>query len=435
MADRPASSVAVGLLLGLALASKWVGAYAIGGVGLLILLRSSLGRWIALAAMIALTGVLGYIAITPNPTVQNPQINYLFLGIMIVLTLLLAVGITVRPMRLTRDEFRFAVALPLLLGVIAVVYGAYRLIAGPPAAAGALLPPTRILALGVAGIAIGVAVAGVGWYLGRRGRGPLASADDRRSRDAPSWPRRRPSAAGCVLDRASSGCRGCSPCVAITAIPLVVYVISYIPWINLGNQWFTGLSRRATPARPSSTCRSRCTTTTTTCARRTRRRRRGGRGRSTSSRSGSSRATTPAARPRVIYDTGNIVAVLAGHPGRGLGVLAGVEAAQPGARLRGASPIMCMWLPWARIDRATFQYHVFTMLPFSFMALAYFIGRAVARTRRRGRGGWRRSSAGLAIIGAPLLWLFRAAAVRPCQHPTGQQGQRGVRRCCRATSS
>ena len=51
---------AVGILLGLALASKWVGAYAIGGIGLLILLRSALGRWIALAAMIGMTGVLGY---------------------------------------------------------------------------------------------------------------------------------------------------------------------------------------------------------------------------------------------------------------------------------------------------------------------------------------------------------------------------------------
>ena len=38
----------VGVLLGLALASKWVGAYAIGAVGLLILLRSALGRMIAL---------------------------------------------------------------------------------------------------------------------------------------------------------------------------------------------------------------------------------------------------------------------------------------------------------------------------------------------------------------------------------------------------
>ena len=50
-----AALLGVGLLLGLALASKWVGAYAIGGVGLLILLRSALGRLIALVAMIGMT--------------------------------------------------------------------------------------------------------------------------------------------------------------------------------------------------------------------------------------------------------------------------------------------------------------------------------------------------------------------------------------------
>ena len=55
-------------------------------------------------------------------------------------------------MRMTRDEFRLAVGLPLLAGVIAFLYGMYRVIAGPPAAAGALLPPTRIVAIGVAGI-------------------------------------------------------------------------------------------------------------------------------------------------------------------------------------------------------------------------------------------------------------------------------------------
>ena len=26
----------------------------------------------------------------------------------------------------------------------------------------------------------------------------------------------------------------------ITVVPLAVYVVSYIPWINLGNQWFAG---------------------------------------------------------------------------------------------------------------------------------------------------------------------------------------------------
>ena len=55
----------IGVLLGLALASKWVAAYAIGGFLLLMLLRSGLGRLIALAGMIGLTAVLGALAIRP----------------------------------------------------------------------------------------------------------------------------------------------------------------------------------------------------------------------------------------------------------------------------------------------------------------------------------------------------------------------------------
>ena len=31
------------------------------------------------------------------------------------------------------------------------------------------------------------------------------------------------------------------------------------------------------------------------------------------------------------------------------------------------------WIPWARIDRAAFQYHYYTALPFVVMALAYFM--------------------------------------------------------------
>ena len=31
------------------------------------------------------------------------------------------------------------------------------------------------------------------------------------------------------------------------------------------------------------------------------------------------------------------------------------------------------WIPWARIDRAAFQYHYYTALPFVVLALAYFI--------------------------------------------------------------
>ena len=59
--------VGIGLVLGLALASKWVAAYAIGGLTLLILFRSGLGRLIALLGMVVLTAVLGASPSGPRP--------------------------------------------------------------------------------------------------------------------------------------------------------------------------------------------------------------------------------------------------------------------------------------------------------------------------------------------------------------------------------
>ena len=62
----------IGVLLGLALASKWVAAYAIGALLLLILVRSALGRVLAILGLIGITGVLGYMAISlPPPAVAG----------------------------------------------------------------------------------------------------------------------------------------------------------------------------------------------------------------------------------------------------------------------------------------------------------------------------------------------------------------------------
>ena len=54
----------IGVCLGLALAAKWVGLYAIGGIVLLILLRSAVGRVLALSGMVAMTGLLGWLAVS-----------------------------------------------------------------------------------------------------------------------------------------------------------------------------------------------------------------------------------------------------------------------------------------------------------------------------------------------------------------------------------
>ena len=58
----------------------------------------------------------------------------------------------------------------------------------------------------------------------------------------------------------------------------------------------------------------------------------------------------------------------------------------------------CQWLPWARIDRAAFQYHYYTALPFLFLALAYFLAELWHGASRR---TWllARLAAAVAVIG------------------------------------
>jgi hypothetical protein len=80
----------------------------------------------------------------------------------------------------------------------------------------------------------------------------------------------------------------------------------------------------------------------------------------------------------------------------------------------------CQWIAWARIDRAAFQYHYYTSLPFVVIALAYLIAEvwhgASART-------WllAKLAAAAAIVAPAAMWLFhrplcgfvRVTAVNP----------------------
>jgi hypothetical protein len=81
-----------------------------------------------------------------------------------------------------------------------------------------------------------------------------------------------------------------------------------------------------------------------------------------------------------------------------------------------------LWLPWARIDRATFQYHVYASLPFLVLALAYFLAELWHGPSAR---AWllARAAGAVAIVGAPLLWLARTPlcilAGTAVAHPDG----------------
>ncbi len=106
-----------------------------------------------------------------------------------------------------------------------------------------------------------------------------------------------------------------------------------------------------------------------------------------------------------IYDAGNMVTWW-------LGIPAMVFVAYQAFRRRSLAlalilvGFLAQWISWARIDRAAFQYHYYTSLPFVFMALAYFVAEVWHGASRR---TWllARAAAAVALMGPVILWLLR----------------------------
>jgi C-terminal four TMM region of protein-O-mannosyltransferase len=394
-----AGLVGVGLLLGLALASKWVGAYAMGGIGLLVLLRSALGRLVALTGMIGMTAALGAVAVLPPDKATTPHLNVLFLLLMIVLTTALAVAMVRRPVRMALDELRFAVVAPAVAGVVLVAVG---LLFASKLPKEGFFAPSKVTLAGAGSLVAGAMVYVVAWLSGRiLHRGPLAAPraiprDEPVPAPAPNgW--LRPGHAGGIPWLFALACIG--------VIPLVVYAVSYIPWYNLGNQLIEGIPAGHPGGQTlwSLTLQMYDYHNNLTA------------GHAASSRwwawlldlkpvwfyqHGFANNTTG-----VIYDAENLVLTWLAIP-----ALAFAAWAAWHRRSLSLTVIVlmfaAMWLPWARIDRATFQYHVFTSLPFAALALAYFLADL---WHGPAPGAWllARISAAVAIIGAPLLWLIR----------------------------
>jgi hypothetical protein len=107
----------------------------------------------------------------------------------------------------------------------------------------------------------------------------------------------------------------------------------------------------------------------------------------------------------LIYDTGNLVIFWLGLAGMAFSAWAAWRRRSLALTL---VVIMwaALWLPWARIDRATFQYHVYASLPFLVLALSYFLAELWHGPSTR---VWllARAAAALSILAVPLLWLLR----------------------------
>ncbi|TMD30065.1 MAG: hypothetical protein E6I94_05380, partial [Chloroflexi bacterium] len=106
-----------------------------------------------------------------------------------------------------------------------------------------------------------------------------------------------------------------------------------------------------------------------------------------------------------IYDSGNLVIWWLGIPA--LAFAAWQAFTRRSLAL--ALVVIAMafqWLSWSRIDRATFEYHYYTSVPFIIIALAYLLAELWHGASSR---AWflARASAAFAIVGPGLLWFFK----------------------------
>ena len=386
----------IGVLLGLALASKWVAAYAIGALLLLLLVRSALGRVVSILGLIAITGALGYLAMAGQTFGNVP-----FLVIMIALTLLAVVVAVFHPIRWTDEEMWLALLAPAAIGT-AMFFGALAL--GKLDAVIVVGPISVTPLLAAFGSALGsVVVYGafrIGGYLGY---GPLAEpprpGDPAQVLDPPG-----PAPTGWLRPGWAYGIPVVWAAICLLAIPVVVYVVSYLPWAAVENhqlwpgypvghtgQTLVDLTRQMYDYHNGLT------------------------------------SPHPASSPwwafpfdlkpvwfyqegfagstsGAIYDSGNIVIWW-------LGIAALIFISVMAYRRR--SPALALiavgfagqWIPWARIDRAAFQYHYYTALPFVVLALAYLLAELWHGPSRR-TWMWVRIAAAAAIIGPAAMWLF-----------------------------
>jgi len=405
----------IGALLGLGLASKWVALYALGGIALLIMVRSALGRLLTVISMIGITAILGYIAI--NVPAGTGFGNLPFVAIMVALTVVAVVANVAHPVAWSLDEVRFAIGAPVVLGglgILALVAtkNAFRgpaigpLVDGgvPTVAATSGLPFTLPME-----VAIGLFLLGpIAWLAfagaARVGFGPMAPppAPDEPAALLPP-PAPAPSAAW-LRPGALGGLPIAWMVVCLLVVPVAIYIASYLPWAFIENHrlfgnWPDNHTGQSLTDLTGAMYAYHNGLTAPHAA---------------SSpwwawlfdfkpvwfyQEGLAGNTTAA-----IYDAGNIVVWWLALPALAFTAWqAFARRSLPLALI--AIGFACQWVSWARIDRASFQYHYYTSLPFLFLGLAYFLAELWHGASRR---TWlmARLAAGVAILGPGILWIL-----------------------------
>jgi hypothetical protein len=389
----------IGLLLGLALASKWVAAYAIGALALLLLVRSALGRVVAILGLIAISGGLGYLAISV-PEGQGLG-NIPFLAIMVGLTLIAVVAAVFHPIAWTDEEMRIAVVAPAAIGALvffgALAFGKLDTVVG--------LGPIAISPVLVALLAAAASLAVYGAFMvgGNVGYGPMAGPRD------PGDPMRvlgppAPAPTGWLRPGWLLGLPMAWAAVCLVLIPVAVYVVSYLPWASIENH-------RLWEGFPAGN-------TGQTLVELTRQMYDYHNGLSSAHPASSPWWAWPFdlkpvwfyqdsfanSTSAAIYDAGNLVIWWLGAAAL---VFVSVMAFRRRSLALGLIAIgfAAQWVSWARIDRPAFQYHYYTALPFLILALSYLVAELWHGPSRRTWLAVRLAGAA-AIVGPAALWLF-----------------------------
>jgi 4-amino-4-deoxy-L-arabinose transferase-like glycosyltransferase len=400
----------IGVLLGLGLASKWVAAYAIGALGILVIARSALGRIVLLLGMIAMTAVLGWMALAV-PTGSSELGNVLFPLIMIVLTLATVAIIIYRPIAWSDDEVRFAVGAPpaagLLIALAAIALGRV----GSSIALG----PLKLTPLP---LAFALVLLGGGAYLafsvaGRFGLGPMAIATGGR----PGIPL-DPAPQGWLRFGEGIGLSTLWWAFCLVGIPLIVYIVLYIPWALIENHvifpaGFIGFANGWPPGHTGQTLLDLT----------------GQMYQYHNDLTSPHPASSPwwawplnlkpvwfyqdsfaGGNTGAIYNAGTIAIWWLSIPAM---AFAGYQAYRRRSLALAMIVIgfLAQWVSWARIDRAAFQYHYYSSLPFLFIALAYLVAEIWHGASKR---TWLlvRAAAALAVLGPAILWLLRLPLCR-----------------------
>lgn len=401
----------VGVLIGLSAATKWVGFYALAGLLVLVLARSSLGR-LLLVAGVALAAIVGGIG-APWP----------FLVIMLGILGLALLVTWAKPIRIDLGEALRAppatVAVATGIGLPFVL--AFDTVESSRTPGNAVEYLFGLLARGAeaewpAFIMLGAAALLIGWRAIASLRNPAS--------DARWW---QPGEMGGFAWSWVGAC--------LVIVPITVYALTYIPYLQLGHDWAAaggpgyGWSIEELHAQMF-----------------------GYHYNLTAGHASSSpwwswplalkptwffNGSYDADQIAVIYNGGNPILFWAGVPAiLACGVLAW--------RRRSAALVLVVaafafqLVPWVRIERAAFAYHYFTAVMFTMIAIAYLVDELLRRP------AWRDLAIGylglVALFGILIFplgsalpmpdWYINAARALPpwnyaFQFPDPPSGDRG----------